>query len=106
MVRIGDRAESARQDDRARAVFVRIPLHAVAHLQELLGGDVGACLRGQKIVFERSGNGLAIEVRINPFGLDDVVRRPLRPLAGDEEVRAVLDDRTTERRAVLVAPVG
>ena len=106
MVLVADRAQSSGKNDRARAVLVRVVLHSVAHLQELPGVEIGAGLRRQKVVLERCGNRSAVKVRINTAGIDDVVRGPLSALAGDEEVRAILDDRAAERGAVLIATIG
>ena len=96
VVLVRDRAERAREDDRAGAVLVRVLLVAVAHLQELLGSDVAGGLGGQEVVLERSADHRAVETRIDALGVDEVIGAAVQTLAGDEEVRAVLDDRTAE----------
>src|SRR5207244_13076943 len=47
----------------------------------------------------------SVEIGIDAAGLNDVRGIALRALAGDEEVRSVLDDRPTEGSTVLIAPI-
>src|SRR5262249_23079896 len=105
VIAVADRAERARKDDRARAVLVRVALHAVAGLQELLGVEVNAGFRSEQVIFERRGDHRAVLAGIEAAGVNDVVRGALGALGGDEERGPVLDDRTADRRAVLIAAI-
>ena len=105
MVIVRQRPKSARKHHRAGSVNIGVSLVAVPHLQELCGRWIGAYFRRQQVVLERRRNGSPIEVGIDPAGVDDVARGPLQPLTCGEEVRAVFDDWTADRGAILIAPV-
>ena len=93
---VGQASHRARRGQRAGSIHVRVLLIAVAHLQELLGGDIAADFAGDEVILEWCGDDLSVECRIDAAGIDDVVGGAVEALSGDEEVRAILDDRSAE----------
>ena len=66
--------------------------------------DVGRYLPGEQVLANRRRKG-AILGRKQPQRVDGLLRILLRPLVGDEVKELVLEDRTAEAAAVLIAAI-